>query len=240
MHNPLLERINLHRLHAAKKTEALFKRITVAIVCLPLLAVFIIHGEIIAFTVLIIIAAVLGTKELCDMALKKSSQNLRGAVLTLLGFLCISWFLSHLIMLRKLSPYFVISVLFITWAGDAAAYFFGSFYGKHKLIPRISPRKTVEGAFGAIACSLIAVFFVNSVFLEGLISLTVANCVVLGVVLGTAGIFGDIMESVIKRKFHRKNSGSLVPGHGGILDVIDSLLFTAPAMYYYLKIFKLL
>ena len=242
MHISLLEKIGSRRLRAARKTEALFKRTAVAVVCLPLLAAFIIHGGVVAFTVLITIATVLGIKELCDMAapvLKKPSRSLRSVILTFLGLLYISWFLSHLIMLRILSPYFVISVLFITWMGDAAAYLFGSLYGKHKLVPRISPQKTVEGAFSAVVCSLMAAFLANSIFLEGIVSLTVIDCAILGLVLGGAGILGDAVESAIKRKFHVRHSGNLVPGHGGILDVIDSLLFTAPAMYYYLRIFKL-
>ena len=283
------------KLLTRKKTEALFKRIAVAIVCLPLLAAFIIHGGIIAFAALVTIAIVLGIRELYNMVtpdtgngnltrvasihiagallplailyrgmapsvtpdcfypltisvlviisvvqiLENSPQNLRNVTLALLSFLYISWFLSHLIMLRILSPYFVISILFVTWMSDAAAYLFGSLYGKHKLASRISPQKSVEGAISAVVCSLVAVFIANSIFLGGLISLTITDCIVLGLLLGGMNILGDIVESAIKRKFHVKHSGNLVPGHGGILDVADSLLFTVPAMYYYLKIFKL-
>ncbi len=296
MHNSLLtkEKDGSQELRAAKKSEALFKRTIVAIVCLPLLAAFIIRGGIVEFTALVAIAIVFGIRELYNMAapdagnwnltrvsgfiagallplailyhemvpsatpdcfypltisalvlvsvvqvLKNSSQNLRNVTLALLSLLYISWFLSHLIILRILSPYFVISILFITWMGDASAYLFGSLYGKHKLVPRISPQKSVEGATGAVACSLIAVFIANSIFLGELISLTIIDCIILGFLLGGMNILGDIVESAIKRKFHVKHSGNLVPGHGGILDVVDSLLFTAPVMYYYLKIFKL-
>ena len=281
-------------LHIAKKTKALFKRLATAVVCLPLLVVFIIHGGTIAFTVLVTIAIMLGIRELYNMAapdagnwsilrisgflaaallplaifwhgtvpsafpdcfyplvvsvlifisvvqvLKNSSQSLRNVTLTLLSFLYISWFLSHLIMLRILGPYFVISVLFVTWMSDTAAYLSGSFFGKHKLAARISPQKSVEGAIGAVVCSLITIFFVRIIFLGELISLTITDCVILGFLLGGMNILGDIVESAIKRNSHVRHSGKLVPGHGGILDVIDSLLFTAPAMYYYLKIFKL-
>ncbi len=277
-----------------KKTEALFKRTAVAVVCLPLLTAFIIHGGIIAFTALVTIAIMLGIRELYNMVapdtgnwnltrvsgfiagtllplvilyrgmtpsvipdcfypltisvlvfvsvvqvIKNSSENLRNVTLALLSFLYISWFLSHLIMLRLLNPYFVISVLFITWMSDASAYLFGSLYGKHKLVPRISPQKSVEGAIGAIVCSLVAIFIVRSIFLGELISLTITDCVVLGLLLGGMNILGDIVESALKRKFYVKHSGNIVPGHGGILDVADSLLFTAPVMYYYLKFFKL-
>ena len=296
MNNSLLmkDRAGSREFRIVKKTEALFKRTVAAIVCLPLLAAFIIHGGIIAFAALVTITIVLGIRELYNMVtpdagnwnltrvsgfiagallplvilyrgmapsvipdcfypltisvlvlisvvqvLKDSSQNLRNVTLALLSFLYISWFLSHLIMLRILNPYFVISILFITWMSDASAYLFGSLYGKHKLVPRISPQKSVEGAISAVVCSLIAIFIANSIFLRGLISLTITDLIVLGLLLGGMNILGDIVESAIKRKFHVKHSGNLVPGHGGILDVADSLLFTAPTMYYYLKIFKL-
>lgn len=288
------ETVDSRELRISKKTRALFKRLATAVVCLPLLVVFIIHGGIIPFTVLVTIVIMLGIRELYDMAapdagnwnpvrisgfiaaallplailsrgmspsafpdcfyplavsilvfisvvqvLKNSSQSLRNVTLTFLSFLYISWFLSHIIMLRMLGPYFVISILFITWMSDTAAYLAGSFFGKHKLAPRISPQKSVEGAIGAIVCSLITTFFVKVIFLRGLIPLTITDCVILGFLLGGLNILGDIVESAIKRNSHVRHSGNIVPGHGGILDVIDSLLFTAPALYYYLKIFKL-
>lgn len=118
----------------------------------------------------------------------------------------------------------------VTWAGDAAAYYVGSALGRRPLTPRVSPRKTIEGALAGVAGSLLAALLARVWFLH---RLTIADCLILGLLLSVAGVLGDLVESMWKRGAGAKDSASLVPGHGGILDRSDSLLFGGPILYYY-------
>jgi len=124
----------------------------------------------------------------------------------------------------------VFFLFLVVWGGDAAAYYVGSSLGRHFLTPRISPRKTVEGAAAGIAGGVLAAFLARIWFFQQLRPL---DCVVAGSLLGAAGILGDLVESMWKRGSGLKDSASLVPGHGGILDRCDSLLFGGPILYYY-------
>jgi phosphatidate cytidylyltransferase len=118
----------------------------------------------------------------------------------------------------------------IVWGSDVAAYYIGTHLGRHPLAPRVSPKKTVEGAVAGLLGALGAAFLARAWFMS---RLTVLDCVVLGVTLGTVGILGDLVESMLKRGAGMKDSAALVPGHGGILDRVDSLLYAAPVLYYY-------
>jgi phosphatidate cytidylyltransferase len=124
---------------------------------------------------------------------------------------------------------------------DMGAYFTGRLIGRHKLIPRISPAKTWEGVAGgvlaAVAASLVIVAFTGGVYAGGRLRVHWHDAVILGVLLAVMGIVGDLFESLLKRASNTKDSGTLVPGMGGILDVIDSLLFGIPALYVYLRLF---
>lgn len=122
-------------------------------------------------------------------------------------------------------------VLLGTAACDTGAYFVGSAIGKHKLIPHISPGKTWEGLAGGFLGSVIA-----SVALSGLLVLNLAQAILLGLLICVAAVCGDLSESLIKRAVGVKDSGHLIPGHGGILDRIDSILFVLPAVYWFAKI----
>ena len=117
----------------------------------------------------------------------------------------------------------------IAWGSDTAAYFVGRKFGKTKLAPRISPKKTLEGAAGGLAgsvvCAVIISFFVPE--------LPVVDAIALAVVAGVAGQGGDLFESVLKRSSGVKDSGGILPGHGGLLDRVDALVFTAPATWAY-------
>jgi phosphatidate cytidylyltransferase len=128
-------------------------------------------------------------------------------------------------------PSYVVLALMFSWLSDTGGYFAGRFLGKHKLYEAVSPKKTVEGAigglFGAVLGALIAHYF----FLR---SLPLAHGVVLALVAAALGQAGDLGESLIKRSFGVKDSGGIVPGHGGILDRIDALLVTAPVTYLYI------
>ena len=119
----------------------------------------------------------------------------------------------------------------LAWIGDTGGYFAGRAFGKHKLYERVSPKKTVEGAIGGVM-STIAFAVVMSVFF--IPSLPVRDAVILGAVGAVLGICGDLGESLLKRSVGVKDSGGIVPGHGGILDRIDALLLTGPVTLLYL------
>jgi phosphatidate cytidylyltransferase len=124
----------------------------------------------------------------------------------------------------------VILVCVLSWWGDTGAYFFGRYLGKHKLAPRISPSKTWEGFFGGLAASVGAGFFTKLIILP---SLPPADCVFIGLIAGILGPIGDLAESMLKRSFHVKDSSHLLPGHGGMLDRIDGLVFNGIVVYAY-------
>jgi phosphatidate cytidylyltransferase len=126
----------------------------------------------------------------------------------------------------------LLALLLIVWFGDAGAYFVGSRFGKHKLAPRISPKKTWEGAMGNFAGNLAAAALIK-VFV--CTDWTPVDAAAIAILLGTVGILGDLTESAWKRSASLKDSyfGFSIPGHGGVLDRIDSLVFAAPALYVY-------
>ncbi|MFH2012375.1 MAG: phosphatidate cytidylyltransferase [Pseudomonadota bacterium] len=154
----------------------------------------------------------------------------------LIGIFYISLLLPHLTLIRglPLGKQWVFFTLAVTFMGDTAAYYGGSHFGKHKLYPRISPGKTIEGSLwgfvGNIGCALI----LREFFLD---QLEIYHCLILAVGLGIMGQVGDLCESMIKRSVGVKDSGSLLPGHGGILDRIDSIILSSPFLYYYAVIF---
>lgn len=153
------------------------------------------------------------------------------------GVLYVGLALGHLLLIRDLQGgvFLLFFVVAVTWAGDTGAYFVGRTLGKRKLAPLISPNKTVEGLLGgaglAVAVALLARFW----FLP---SFSILDGVLLGLLLTAAGTAGDLTESALKRSAGVKDSGTLIPGHGGLLDRLDSLLFTAPVFYYYVVLVK--
>lgn len=124
----------------------------------------------------------------------------------------------------------VFLLFFVVWGSDTAAYYVGTRLGRRPLAPLVSPKKTVEGAVGGVLGALLAAFVARGWFFR---RLGVVDCVVLGLLLGVVGILGDLVESMLKRGAGLKDSASLVPGHGGILDRVDSLLYAGPVLYYY-------
>ena len=120
----------------------------------------------------------------------------------------------------------------VTAASDTAAFYTGTFFGRYKLCPAISPGKTWEGFAGGLAGSVAAALVVASFFLPGQNAFLV---MAVALVLGCLGVVGDLAESLVKRAFNVKDSGTILPGHGGLLDRIDSLLLSAPVLYYLLS-----
>ena len=127
-------------------------------------------------------------------------------------------------------PAFVVLALVLAWASDTGAYFAGRFLGKHKLYEAVSPKKTVEGALGGLGGAIAGALVMHFVFLR---SLPLVDAVVLGLVAGGLGQAGDLGESLLKRSSGVKDSGGIIPGHGGILDRVDALLVTSTITYLY-------
>ncbi|HEX8254113.1 MAG TPA: phosphatidate cytidylyltransferase, partial [Thermoanaerobaculia bacterium] len=113
---------------------------------------------------------------------------------------------------------------------DIAAFYVGRTFGKHKLSPRISPKKTIEGLLGGVAASVIAAVVIHFTFFD---RFPLHHAIIAGIILSVAGVIGDLAESMWKRSADVKDSGTLLPGHGGFLDRFDSILFTAPILYCY-------
>lgn len=127
-------------------------------------------------------------------------------------------------------PKLVYFLLLVVWLGDAGAYYTGRLFGRHKLSPRISPKKTVEGGIGGVTTSVAAAVVIHFTFFQ---AFPLLHAIVAGVLLSIAGIIGDLAESMWKRSADVKDSGTLIPGHGGFLDRFDSIFFTAPILYTY-------
>lgn len=154
-------------------------------------------------------------------------------VWTVAGILYVGWLLGHLVALRGLDDgrNWVFFILFVTWASDTFAFFVGRKFGRHKLAPSISPGKTWEGAVGGVGAAVIMsiLFFAPTPFRLPLISWQI---IPLAVLVSIFGQLGDLVESLLKRNMGVKDSGSLMPGHGGVLDRIDSLVFASVVVYY--------
>ena len=161
---------------------------------------------------------------------------------TLTGAVYIGWMFGyHLILLRKLrdstgesvGSELIFVLLVVVWCGDTAAYILGKWLGRHKLIPEISPRKTVEGTIAGLCIGGLAALGVWFFLLDEMLG--PFHALGLGVLLGTVSQISDLSESIIKRTADVKDSGTLIPGHGGFLDRCDSLIFSAPTLYYYFQ-----
>jgi phosphatidate cytidylyltransferase len=124
----------------------------------------------------------------------------------------------------------VLLAMWIAWASDTGAYFAGRFFGKHKLAPRVSPSKTIEGAFGGVLGSLTGAMAAHFWFMP---TLPLFHAIALTIVANVLGQCGDLVESLVKRSTGVKDSGSILPGHGGMLDRVDALMFTSTACLVY-------
>ena len=152
--------------------------------------------------------------------------------LTVFGVFYISLFFSYLLLLNTgaRGPSLILFLLFVTWAGDAASYFVGSWKGRRLLCPGISPKKTVEGAVGGLLGGMVTALACDFLILKGASPL---GSMCAGAGINIMNQFGDLGESVLKRAFGIKDSGGVFPGHGGVLDRLDSLLFAAPFFYFW-------
>ncbi len=140
----------------------------------------------------------------------------------------------------KLGLAMVIFALISAFLTDTGAYFTGYFFGKHKLIPEISPKKTVEGAVGGVVVAVLSMIVYAWILNEFGIKTNLLNIVITGAITSVISQFGDLSASMIKRELNIKDYGDIMPGHGGVLDRLDSLLFAAPVIYYLNMILPLL
>ena len=153
-------------------------------------------------------------------------------VITVFGICYVNWLLGYGFWLRDLAfgKEWVLLLIWVTWLGETAAYLVGSSFGSHPLAPVISPRKTIEGAVAQFCVSIVAAVVAQAWFF---VALPREHAVAVGALLGVAGQVGDLVESALKRSVGTKDTGRLIPGHGGMLDRIDSLLFNTPVLFYY-------
>lgn len=162
-------------------------------------------------------------------------HGVHGIVHTIFGFVYVAFLFIHMIYINQLQNSSIILWLpFITaWFTDTAAYFTGVTIGKHKLFPTISPKKTVEGYIGGILGSSILTTIFGLIITRGNNSVSMIHFIIIGLICGLFSEIGDLSASYIKRQTNIKDFGKLIPGHGGILDRFDSILFTMPVVYYY-------
>ena len=185
---------------------------------------------------LILFVLGLSVRQLFD---RLNPEGLSAISVTIFGLMYVPWLLNFI---QKIfffpgveGKYFLLYFILLTKFSDMGAYVVGSLIGKHKMIPRISPGKTWEGFVGAIVvstgASVVFVHFLGS----HMFGMNLQHAIILGVILSITAVLGDLIESLFKRECGVKDSGSVLPGIGGILDLLDSLLFNAPIMYLYLR-----
>lgn len=199
---------------------------------------------------LFFVLAILYASSLFLVIKGKTEGGTLNLALSFLGFFYVAGLFSYLILLRELSPQFIpdrlaplttsyrigglwiIYLLVCIWSCDTFAYFIGAPLGKHPLSSRISPKKTIEGFAGGILGAIAAAFFSYLVFFS---SAQLRDLLIVSIIVALIGQAGDLTESLFKRDAGLKDTSSIIPGHGGILDRFDSLLFVSPIVYYYLK-----
>jgi phosphatidate cytidylyltransferase len=160
---------------------------------------------------------------------------LQSSAIAIMATLYVGMLGGSLIRLRndfpnEIGPKLVFFLLLVVWLGDAGAYYVGKQFGRHKLAPRISPKKTIEGGIGGLVVAIITAVVIHFTFFP---QFPLVHAIIAGVVLSIAGVIGDLAESMWKRSAAVKDSGTLIPGHGGFLDRFDSIFYTAPILYVY-------
>ncbi len=155
---------------------------------------------------------------------------------TIFGIIYTGWMGGHILLLRQLSGnYFNSAILlflalFLIWMNDTWAFFTGTIFGKHKILERISPSKTYEGFFGGIIMAVFSALVFRYFFTP---FISIIDIIIMTVVAAFAGLAGDLVESAMKRDAKVKDASAILPGHGGVLDRFDSVLFALPIIYYY-------
>jgi phosphatidate cytidylyltransferase len=174
-----------------------------------------------------------------QLVLKSSASGITAIATTLLGLMYVPWLLNFIQKINFFpnveGKFFLLYFILVTKFSDMGAYSVGSLIGRHKMIPRISPGKTWEGFAGAVLVSTAASLVFVHFFGGRMAGMNFLHATILGIILSVTAVIGDLIESLFKREAGVKDSGHLFPGIGGILDLLDSLLFNAPIMYLYLR-----
>lgn len=197
-----------------------------------LLIVWAVYGRAWGLLVAVLALQLIFWGALCVLNFGTDQRIFAGVTRQITGIVYIPLLLSFLVALRNLPDgvSWIFLLIAVVFAGDTAAFYTGSFLGRHKLCPAVSPNKTIEGAIGGLAGSVAVGALIKSFFLPQLPWLP---GLLLFVCIALAGQLGDLFESVIKRSVGIKDSGAILPGHGGILDRIDALIFAAPTAYFF-------
>lgn len=163
-----------------------------------------------------------------------TKRSINDGISTIIGLIYVVFFLYHILLLDGIGEYRVLIwlVIITAFSTDIMAYFSGYLFGKHKLAPNLSPKKTIEGAVGGALGSILF----SGVFGYFIVPKLLLHCLILGLIGGIMSQFGDLTASAMKRKMGVKDYGNLIPGHGGIMDRFDSVIFMAPIVYYYITL----
>jgi phosphatidate cytidylyltransferase len=162
-------------------------------------------------------------------AKRSPDSSLKDISYVITGVIYVPFLLSYQIKLREFGPEWIIYLDSCVWAADSLAYYMGRSLGKKKLYETVSPNKTMAGAYGSVIGAVVISIVFNFILS---LRLSIAQAVVLGVIIGIVSIIGDLVESMFKRDSGIKDSGSIIPGHGGILDKIDGIVFVSPVLYW--------
>lgn len=248
----LISIITLIGLYEFYRMFRLKKEITILSVFAGLLVLYILYKDIpqasnlsveaIAFSFIIIASY--------RMLLKDPSNSLRDTGLAIAGIVYVIVLMSFQLRLRHIGPEWIIFLYGTIWLSDSSAYYIGTYLGRRKLYPQLSPNKTVEGAMASVAGGIAGSYILGMIFLKPshiqtqlLLSAPISlkpiisgkDLFILGIIIGIGCVIGDLIESMYKRDAGVKDSSSLIPGHGGILDKIDSSLVVAPIVYLYIR-----
>ena len=169
---------------------------------------------------------------------REPEEMLTASMSTLFPVFCFAYMLSYLIAIRNLpgetgADLLLLLFICVTFS-DTGAFFIGTLFGKHRMAPGISPKKSWEGAAGGLVAAVAGGLVAHLWFYR---ALPLSHAVILGLILGGLAILGDLAESMLKRATGSKDASTLLPGHGGVLDRLDSLIFSAPVLYYYYHFF---
>ncbi|MFN8000392.1 MAG: phosphatidate cytidylyltransferase [Acidobacteriota bacterium] len=231
--------LGLYEYYALAKQGGLIQGMLAA---LAILTAFYVHQH----ELIVVVIAVLVIVEMLIQLFTRASEDdfsemLPSAAVKIFGVLYVAVLGGYIIAIRVIEssipqlPAKLLTLFFIVvFAGDTGAYYTGRTLGKRKLAPKVSPGKTVEGAIGGLAGNVIAALIAHYTFFP---ELQVIHAIPLALVMGVLGITGDLCESMLKRGAKAKDAGKLIPGHGGLLDRLDSMLFNAPLLYYFYEIF---
>lgn len=178
---------------------------------------------------LFIVTFIIGIFANPENAVKGINTSLTGVIYIAVPMALLNFFFYQNSFTLEPSPMFLIGFFVIQWVYDIFAYLFGKYFGKHKLFERISPKKTWEGSIGGAIVAILVSFGVN----HFLLNIGWTHWIIIAAIIIVFGTLGDLSVSMIKRYYNVKDSGKIIPGHGGVLDRFDSILFSAPAVFIY-------